>query len=164
MLIQYCVPASQMCRFYPRPRSHYHFSLFYQHVCSRIYAGIIRTSSRRSGTLTDERMTEGVTSARNQVARLRIVNGMLSLLGQTPYRAMSIFYITKADTGGEEIFSPTVYGITLIVSPFVCLVTNSFYRQSFRDAFFQKSEKCENAGTKLLVVFGLKSWSANKES
>ena len=171
MLVQYCVPTNAKVQILSETTLTLPFFIILP-INLFMYANIILTLSRRSGAFADERMTAGVTRARNQVARLLIVNGTVFLLCQAPYRAISIHYITKAATGGEEILSPTVYGITLIVSrllflinssvnPLVYLATNSFYRQSFRDAFCcQKLRKSKNFGIKLSVTSVETSFSA----
>ncbi|XP_072021935.1 neuromedin-U receptor 2-like [Amphiura filiformis] len=115
-----------------------------------MYGSIILTLSKRTETFADKQKTELATRARNQVARMLIINGSVFLLCQAPYRIISIHYI--AILAGHHLLSPNVYGIILLTSrllilvnsccnPFIYYATSSFYRKAFREAFcsFKKS-------------------------
>ncbi len=119
-----------------------------------MYGSIILTLSKRTSAFSDKDQAEIATRARNQIARLLIINGSVFLLCQAPYRFISIHYIAKFLGHGPEgqgFLSPTVFGILLLASrllvlinsccnPFIYYFTSSFYRQAFYEAFcFGKS-------------------------
>ncbi|XP_072021931.1 probable G-protein coupled receptor 34 [Amphiura filiformis] len=78
-----------------------------------MYGRIILTLSKRTETFADKEKTELATRARNQVARLLIVNGSVFLFCQAPYRIISIHYI--ALLAGHRLFSRNIYGSVVFV-------------------------------------------------
>ena len=115
-----------------------------------MYSRIIITLNNRPETKStaDEQQQK---SARNQVARLLIINGSVFFICQAPYRFVSMHLITR-QISGEGFLSEAVYGISILIgrglallnsccNPFIYLATSSFYRQAFREAFFGKKTK-----------------------
>ena len=109
-----------------------------------MYWRIIFTLNKRTDIFSDKRQTEVATRARNQIARLLIVNGSVFFLCQAPYRIVSIHYVM--DYFGEGLLSPTNYGILVLLgrlmvllnsccNPFIYYATSSLYRDAFRKAF-----------------------------
>ena len=117
-----------------------------------MYGHIISTLSNRPATSSQNNVRR-TTAVRNQVARLLIINGTLFFVCQAPFRIASVHNLLEHHTG-EGLFSATQYSTLLLitrcllfintcVNPIVFVITSSFYRYAFFEAFGCKSKTGE---------------------